>query len=377
MCIINPSARGHVSSRSSLQMSSRRQSLRVARTIAPTSRLIFMLSVCNAHSILCINVRCLSSLLDLRSNSIKTTRFAARLLPSTRIDMSLRRSARVSTKSSTATLDPENVIKETSKPSSKRVAGTAQKRKSKAMAATSSPNTQTTKDAPFAVPELPVTPLRKRQRPSKESPEKPPPFTPTPSAVGLIAHGSEDDHPFETLAALKPRPAEPHVTNAPLSTPGGSRIVAYSSSPVKPEASSQASSQDKNASPTKKSKAKDAIPPDFGVQHPPTSTVDMLLKDACEFLCKVDPKLKGVVEKHHCKMFSPEGLKEVIDPFTALASGIIGQQVGNTLDHTLYTCFTSLFKYREEHQGIVMQVFVVLKTSFNLELSCRKAFNIS
>jgi hypothetical protein len=26
-------------------------------------------------------------------------------------------------------------------------------------------------------------------------------------------------------------------------------------------------------------------------------------------------------------MFSPDGLKEVVDPFTALASGIIGQQV--------------------------------------------------
>jgi DNA-3-methyladenine glycosylase II len=68
-------------------------------------------------------------------------------------------------------------------------------------------------------------------------------------------------------------------------------------------------------------------PPDVGVLHPPTSTVDSLLEDACEHLCKVDPKLKELIERHHCKMFSPEGLREVVDPFTALASGIMGQQV--------------------------------------------------
>jgi len=41
----------------------------------------------------------------------------------------------------------------------------------------------------------------------------------------------------------------------------------------------------------------------------------------------VDPKLRGLVEKHTCRIFSPEGLREVVEPFTALASGIMGQQV--------------------------------------------------
>lgn len=41
----------------------------------------------------------------------------------------------------------------------------------------------------------------------------------------------------------------------------------------------------------------------------------------------VDPKLRVVVEKHSCRMFSPEGLREVVDPFVELSSGIIGQQV--------------------------------------------------
>jgi len=77
-----------------------------------------------------------------------------------------------------------------------------------------------------------------------------------------------------------------------------------------------------------KKKAKEMAPPDVGVLRVPTATVDTLLSDAEEFLCKVDPKLKGLIEKHKCKVFSPEGLREVVDPFTALASGIMGQQVG-------------------------------------------------
>ena len=48
---------------------------------------------------------------------------------------------------------------------------------------------------------------------------------------------------------------------------------------------------------------------------------------------KVDPKMEALVKKHHCKVFSPEGLKEVVDPFTALSSGIIGQQVCGGLVH--------------------------------------------
>lgn len=54
-----------------------------------------------------------------------------------------------------------------------------------------------------------------------------------------------------------------------------------------------------------------------------------LLRDAETFLVRADEtgKLAGLVDKHRCGIFSPEGLGEVVDPFTALASGIIGQQV--------------------------------------------------
>lgn len=230
------------------------------------------------------------------------------------LTMSLRRSARISTSNTLATPESNGTTNGDAKYVSKASTAT-KKRKSKAPAAPIN-------NDEFVVPELPSTPLPKRPRKAaSESPLKPPPFTPTPSGVGLLASTSQYGHPLETLPDLKPRPTEPHATNAPLSTPGGSRVVAYTSSPVK-------ASSDAEESPAKKRKASAIVPPDVGTLRPPTSTVDTLLKDAEQHLISVsNGKLKGLIEKHRCKMFSPEGLSEVVDPFTALSSGIIGQQV--------------------------------------------------
>lgn len=244
--------------------------------------------------------------------------------------MSLRRSARNLAKQASPETEPQTSanVKNTKKVT--QPAKSIKKAKTGPVPATSPTATQTKSTNPtFAAPSLPATPLPKKRKAVSESPAKPPPFTPTPSGVGLITSvpkRAENDHPLESLAGLKPRPTEPHATNATLSTPGGSRVSAYTSSPLKPPTASQGEGND-DASPTKKRKAKEAVPPDVGVMRPPTSTVDTLLKDAEDFLCQVDPKLKGLVEKHHCKVFSPEGLREVVDPFTALSSGIIGQQV--------------------------------------------------
>ncbi|RMZ69486.1 hypothetical protein GMOD_00006304 [Pyrenophora seminiperda CCB06] len=195
---------------------------------------------------------------------------------------------------------------------------------------------------------LPTTPLPKRKRKSastaEESPVKPPPFTPTPSAINLLstntssrARAPETDHPLESLASLQtPRPAAPHATNAPLSTPNGSHTVsAYpTSSPLKPS----------DPSPAKKRKAKELmVPPDVGAIPNPSTDIAHLLKDAEEFLIKVDPKIEMLVMKHHCKIFSPEGLSEVVDPFTALSSGIIGQQVSGQAASSIRSKFTALF----------------------------------
>jgi DNA-3-methyladenine glycosylase II len=91
----------------------------------------------------------------------------------------------------------------------------------------------------------------------------------------------------------------PNGTNAALVTPETHRLVA--SKPVD------------QVSPSKFSKIK--------------TTTANVLDEAIEHLVKVEPKLKSVVEKHHCRIFSPEGLAEEIDPFRSLVSGIISQQV--------------------------------------------------
>ncbi|KAF2467120.1 DNA glycosylase [Lindgomyces ingoldianus] len=261
--------------------------------------------------------------------------------------MSLRRSARISTRTLIAKPETNFLNVPTNFEPKKRAAAT-KKRKNRASAASTA---QKAEEVPFlsgiikppepqsAIPEVPVTPVSKRPRAAVTSPAKLPPFTPTPSGVGLIA--STVTAPFsEDGTYEKSRPTEPHTTNAPLSTSGGSRVVAYTSSPIP----APFVSEDETTSPSKKRKAKAVVPPDVGALRPPTSTIDTLLKDACEHLCSVDPKLKALVNNHHCKMFSPDGLREVVDPFTALASGIIGQQVSGQAAASIRKKFTGLFE---------------------------------
>jgi DNA-3-methyladenine glycosylase II len=236
--------------------------------------------------------------------------------------MSLRRSARVASSSAPAVT---NVEAQDGVAKYEKVTKSApKKRKAKPSPTTTSRKEDTQNPTVTEVPETngdfatPVTPLPKKRKvaSTSESPSKPPPFTPTPSGVGLLA--SELSHPLESLSGLNPRPADPHITNATLATPGGAHVVqAYGSSPVKPE----------DASPAKKRKAKELVPPDVGAIPSASTDIDHLLEEAEAFLVKVDPKMKAVVEKHHCKIFSSEGLREVVDPFTALSSGIMGQQV--------------------------------------------------
>ncbi|KAF1973125.1 DNA glycosylase [Bimuria novae-zelandiae CBS 107.79] len=285
--------------------------------------------------------------------------------------MSLRRSSRIS--STTAPAPPSSEPAAPKKASIKPPAEPKKRKSQASKAPTSSAAKEPAADSHFA-PDPPSTPLPKRIKRGQESPVKPPPFTPTPSGVGLLSHSHapEEEHPLEDLANLKPRPAEPHATNAPLATPGGSRVLAYTSSPVKPSAPGDA-----ETSPAKKRKAKE-VPPDVGVVNKPTATIDTLLKDAEGFLCKVDPKLKPLVEKHKCKMFSPEGLREVVDPFTALSSGIMGQQVSGQAAASIRKKFTALFP--ETHPSFPSPAQVLTKDLPTLRtagLSQRKAEYIS
>ena len=246
-------------------------------------------------------------------------------------DMSLRRSARLSTASSTAA---ETGSSAASKPKRGRTtasttAASAKKRKNTAAAAedaardSSAPASPSGEDgACAAAPRMPVS---KRHKATVQA------FTP--AGVRLLARTARGSPKAEHQDARGPRPAEPHATNAPLSTPGGSLVVSYAPPGTAPASPAPSPSK-------RKKKEAAALPPDIGAARPPpTATTDTLLRDACAHLCRVDAGLQALIDKHHCEMFSPQGLREVVDPFTALASGIIGQQVGGSLFlQTIHGC---------------------------------------
>jgi DNA-3-methyladenine glycosylase II len=177
----------------------------------------------------------------------------------------------------------------------------------------SSPNLQQTTSPKNDMPPPKVANISKRKIPLKEdvpdeAPSTPkrkkatqpvPPMTPTPSAIGLMtapySSGDIDDSAPPPLNRL----AVPNGTNAPLVTPETHRLIL-----------NKAVDQ---VSPSKKGNIK--------------STTGALLEEALDHLIKVEPRLKPIIEKHHCHVFSPEGLAEEIDPFRSLVSGIISQQV--------------------------------------------------
>lgn len=173
--------------------------------------------------------------------------------------------------------------------------------------------------APAAVADVPVTPPRKRARvmPLKR---QQPPVTPTPVQVKVMATsystGDIDDTDPPPLPA--DRPAEPHRTNAPLKTPGGSRLVTYPGGEI------------------------DSSPSKPGIPRA-TTTTDQLLEEACAHLIKVEPRLKPLIEKHPCGVFSPEGLAEEINPFQSLTSGIMAQQVSGAAAKSIKNKFVALF----------------------------------
>ncbi|KHN96650.1 DNA glycosylase [Metarhizium album ARSEF 1941] len=161
----------------------------------------------------------------------------------------------------------------------------------------------------------PVTPTR---RPAKRiQPE--PPYTPTPSTAVVIAAPAESTN-RPTRAAVA-RLADPRATNAALLSPETSRVVAS-----------------KDIGPGSPSKEPGAT----GI------TTENLLDVACAHLISVDERMRPLVERNHCRMFSPEGLAEKIDPFDSLASGIISQQVSGAAAKSIKARFVALFDTQDK-----------------------------
>ena len=156
----------------------------------------------------------------------------------------------------------------------------------------------------------PSTPKRKRLQPNGA----PPPLTPTPSAVGLIAQPA-DGKTAKARHDTVNRLADPKLTNATLLSPETSRVVA--------------SRDVELVSPSKLPGRR--------------TTTRSLLQEACDHLIKVDERMRPLVEQNHCHLFSPEGLQEKIDPFESLTSGIISQQVSGAAAKSIKAKFVALF----------------------------------
>ncbi|XPS78056.1 DNA-3-methyladenine glycosylase II [Ascochyta lentis] len=184
--------------------------------------------------------------------------------------------------------------------------------------------------APPAEPPSTPLPSKKRKKANPTSSEKLTPSRPTPSGVVSATAAKKDtDHMFDTLAS-HPRPASPHLANAPVLSPNSPSTVVVVAD---------------GESPAKKRRAKE-LPPDVGSPvKPGNASVDTLLSDAEAFLVKADQtgKLAKLIAGKRCEVFSPEGLREVVDPFTALASGVIGQQVSGQAASSIRKKFTALF----------------------------------
>ncbi|KAK1770895.1 DNA-3-methyladenine glycosylase [Phialemonium atrogriseum] len=168
-------------------------------------------------------------------------------------------------------------------------------------------------DGDAGLASAPSTPQKRRAK--KDT--APPPATPTPSVVGLMGESAGSMTP-----SRKPRPsavnrlADPTLTNAVLLSPETSRVVAS-----------------KTAEPISPSK----------VDSAGATTTATILEQACAHIIKIDARMKPLIDAHHCRIFSPEGLAEQIDPFESLASGIISQQVSGAAAKAIKGRFVALF----------------------------------
>lgn len=160
----------------------------------------------------------------------------------------------------------------------------------------------------------PSTPPRKKTQAKSSTPAALPPLTPTPAAAGVFAELTTSTRKKPRSAAVT-RIADPKLTNATLLSPETSRLVAS-----------------RNVE---------------SVSRPQTETMtttQSLLKDACDHLIEVDERMRPLIEQHHCRVFSPEGLAEKIDPFENLSSGIMSQQVSGAAAKSIKGKFLDLFE---------------------------------
>jgi DNA-3-methyladenine glycosylase II len=253
--------------------------------------------------------------------------------------MSLRRSSRVKASSTTVAPTPDAETKQPPRKRQKKTAATEQ------VATAAVAQDEADKDAMLP----PTTPNTKRPRVARNT-EKPPPFTPTPAAIGLMTNAKTPNYSSGDIDGASPPPdrrVEAGHANANLITPGGTQVQPSYSNFEEP-------------SPSK----------------PTATTTGSLLETACNYLLAVDPNLKPVIDKYHCRVFSPLGLAEEIDPFRSLTSGIIAQQVSGAAAKSIKNKFIALFPEEACPKGFPPPALVAQQTIPRLReagLSQRKA----
>lgn len=166
--------------------------------------------------------------------------------------------------------------------------------------------------------EAPLTPKKKRIITH-------PPLTPTPSAVGIIAERTANGTagPQTPKPAAVARLANPKGTNAMLLSPETSRLIA----------------------------PREQEPPSPSKGRGKATTTQTLLQEACDHLISVDERMRPLIENHTCRVFSPEGLAEKVDPFESITSGIISQQVSGAAAKSIKNKFVGLFAAGDAKDG--------------------------
>jgi len=87
------------------------------------------------------------------------------------------------------------------------------------------------------------------------------------------------------------------------------------------------------------------------VHIPPSDHHATFLSHATKHLISVDPRFKDILDKHHCHLFSPEGLSEGVNPFKALVCGILSQQVSGPAARSITRKFILLFTAPADDDG--------------------------
>ncbi|KAF3936645.1 hypothetical protein ABW19_dt0204818 [Dactylella cylindrospora] len=108
-----------------------------------------------------------------------------------------------------------------------------------------------------------------------------------------------------------------------------------------------------------------------------TYTPDADTHPGITHLLKTNPKLTTVISRNACHIFSASGLKEPVDPFQALSSGIIAQQVSGAAAKSIKTKFIALFNDAGEFPSPGEIIKLDIPTLRTAGLSQRKAEYIS